>query len=262
MSVLWNPWHGCHKLSAGCAHCYVYRIDDRNGRDPSEVKKTANFGLPLRKKRNGEYTVPPGSTVYTCFTSDFLLDDADEWRIEAWQMMKLRRDICFFFITKRIDRFAACAPDDWGEGYDNVHLCCTVENQDRADYRLPIFSSVPAKYKSIVCEPLLGPIHLEPWLDRNDFTVQEVLVGGESGPEARICDYRWVLDLKEQCVSRNISFCFRQTGARLLKDGKLYRIKKQMQHSQARKAGLNFRSENRSIWRWEPPSGQQELDFQ
>ncbi len=49
----WNLWHGCHKLSAGCAHCYVYRIDARVGRDSSMVEKTADFDLPVRRNRDG-----------------------------------------------------------------------------------------------------------------------------------------------------------------------------------------------------------------
>ena len=94
------------------------------------------------------YTVPGISiclcvvvaTVYTCFSSDFLLDAADEWRGEAWAMMRLRSDLHFFMITKRIDRLMSVVPDDWRTGYSNVTLCCTVENQERADYRLPLYS--------------------------------------------------------------------------------------------------------------------------
>lgn len=49
--TLWNPWHGCHKYSAGCANCYVYRMDERYGRDSSVVKKTKDFALPVKKKK-------------------------------------------------------------------------------------------------------------------------------------------------------------------------------------------------------------------
>ena len=54
---LWNLWHGCHKLSAGCKHCYVYRGDARREVDSSVVVRTKNFDLPLRKKRNGEFKI-------------------------------------------------------------------------------------------------------------------------------------------------------------------------------------------------------------
>ena len=146
-SVTWNPWHGCRKLSAGCKHCYVYRIDAKYERDSAEVRKTQNFRLPVKKDRQGRYKVESGTLIYTCFTSDFLLEEADDWRNEAWAMMRERSDCTFLFITKRIDRFLECAPPDWGDGYDNVIVCCTVENQDRTDYRLPYFLKIPAKQK-------------------------------------------------------------------------------------------------------------------
>ena len=100
---MWNLWHGCHKWSEGCRHCYVYRTDGKYGKDSSVVTKTEKFGLPLQKKKNGEYKIPSGNLVYTCFTSDFLIEDADEWRAEAWEMMRIRQDLHFMFITKRID---------------------------------------------------------------------------------------------------------------------------------------------------------------
>ena len=82
-------------------------------------------------------------------------------------MIKQRRDVTFFIITKRIHRFAECIPDDWGDGYDNVHICCTCENQKAADFRLPIFLEAPIKQKSIICEPLLEQIDLSRYLDKS-----------------------------------------------------------------------------------------------
>ena len=82
-------------------------------------------------------------------------------------MIKQRRDVTFFIITKRIHRFAECIPDDWGDGYDNVHICCTCENQKAADFRLPIFIKAPIKQKSIICEPLLEQIDLSKYLDKS-----------------------------------------------------------------------------------------------
>lgn len=237
MSVGWNPWHGCHKLSAGCAHCYVYRMDEKFGRDSTRVGKNDDFSLPVRRNKAGEYKIPPGEFVYTCFTSDFLLEDADDWRMEAWRMMHDRPDLEFLFITKRIDRLEHCLPPDWANGYPNVHICCTVENQDRADYRLPIFAQASVLHKSIICEPLLGEIDLSPYLGS---WVESVVVGGESGPEARVCDYRWVLDIRRQCSEKNIPFYFKQTGARFLKDGKIYHIARRFQHAQAKKAGIDL----------------------
>lgn len=84
-SKMWNLWHGCHKLSQGCKHCYVYRGDAKRNIDSSVVTQTKSFDLPIQKKRNGEYKIPSGTYVYTCFTSDFFVEDADGWRAEAWK---------------------------------------------------------------------------------------------------------------------------------------------------------------------------------
>ncbi len=240
-SKMWNPWHGCHKLSAGCKHCYVYRGDSKRGIDSSIVTKTKSFDLPTLKKRNGEYKIPPGTLVYTCFTSDFFLEDADEWRAEAWEMIRSRNDLSFMIITKRIDRLQASLPDDWGDGYDHVTICCTVENQDRADYRLPIYKTAPIKHKIIICEPLLERIDLTPY--NIGSWIEQVVAGGESGNEARPCDFDWIMALHDICAEQNVSFWFKQTGAKFLKDGKLYSINYRQQHSQARKAGINFSAE-------------------
>ena len=237
-SKMWNLWHGCQKLSAGCQHCYVYREDAKRGIDPTVVKKTKNFDLPIQKKRDGEYKIPSGTLVYTCFTSDFFLEDADSWRAEAWEMMRLRNDLRFMMITKRIDRFQKTLPDDWGEGYDNVTICCTIENQDRADYRLPIYRAAPIKHKILICEPLLERINLQTY--NIGSWIEQIVVGGESGKDARICRYEWVTELHQLCVENQVSFWFKQTGAQFVKDGRLFYIKRQLQHSQARKAGLNF----------------------
>ena len=133
---MWNLWHGCHKLSPGCKHCYVYRGDAKRDVDSSVVRQTKNFDLPLRKKRNGDYKVPAGTLVYTCFTSDFFVEDADLWRSEAWQMMQQRSDLNFLIITKRIDRFAQCMPEDWSDGYNNVTICCTAESRRITSYNV------------------------------------------------------------------------------------------------------------------------------
>ena len=238
--VDWNPWHGCTKISAGCKYCYVYRQDEMYGSNiaSSICRKTGAFYLPIKKKRDRSYKIPSNKIVFTCFTSDFLLKDADEWRPECWQMMKERSDLWFYFFTKRIDRLEQCLPPDWGEGYDNVIIGCTVENQDRADYRLPIFNRLPIKHKSIIVSPLLERIDISPYL--ND-TIEEVAVGGESGVNARYCDYDWILDIRRQCIEKDIAFRFHQTGAYFKKDGKMYRVKRRYQIEQAIKAGIDYK---------------------
>ncbi len=241
MGNYWNPWHGCTKISPGCTHCYVYRQDAMYSNElrSSEVRKNADFTLPLKRKRDKSYKLPASSVVYTCMTSDFFVPEADKWRAEAWAMIRQRSDLTFFMFTKRIDRFTESLPDDWGEGYENVIVGCTVENQDRADYRLPIFNALPIRHKVIIIAPMLEKMDITPYLNTE---IEEVATSGESGIEARILHYDWILDIRRQCVERDIPFCFHQTGAKLLKDGKLYRINRKFQISQAKKTGINYKS--------------------
>ena len=237
---IWNPWHGCHKISAGCKNCYVYRRDAEFGKDSSIVTKTANFDLPLKKNRQKEYKLcPEAEPVYTCMTSDFFVKDADEWRPEAWRMIKLRSDLHFVIITKRIHRFKQCIPDDWGEGYENVTIMCTCENQSTADYRLPIFLEAPIKHRTVIHEPMLEEIHIEKYLETG--LIEQVTCGGESGDEARVCDFGWILTTMEQCVEYDVAFCFKQTGAVFKKGEKTYRIDRKDQMKQAERAGVNYK---------------------
>ena len=127
--------------------------------------KTDNFYAPIAKNKSGSYKIKSGQTVYLCFSTDFLLEDADDWRPECWEMIRERSDLHFLFLTKRIERFMDCIPEDWGDEYDNVTVGCTVENQDRADYRLSIFNALPIKHKNIICQPLIEEIRLTPYLD-------------------------------------------------------------------------------------------------
>ncbi|MBR1724336.1 MAG: DUF5131 family protein, partial [Ruminococcus sp.] len=141
---IWNPWHGCKKISPGCANCYVYRRDESIGKDASIITRTNDHGLPLKKNRQGDYKLTPDDgVVFTCMTSDFFLDEADEWRGECWDIIRERNDLHFHIITKRIDRFESCIPYDWGDGWDNVTISSTCEDQQRADHRLPILLGLP-----------------------------------------------------------------------------------------------------------------------
>ena len=238
MSIVWNPWHGCHKFSPGCAHCYVYRRDESIGKDASQVVKTASFRLPVEKKRDGSYKIPPGESVYAVMTSDFFLEEADEWREEIWAMIRERSDLSFIIITKRILRAYECLPNDWGKGYENVSIWCTCENGEEAARRLPVFLSLPIKDRFVICEPLLAPVRLEPFLESGK--IRSVVAGGESGEGARVCDYNWVLDIREQCERTGVRFHFKQTGLHFRKDGRLYTVPRPLQQKQAEKAGIDL----------------------
>ena len=237
----WNPWHGCIKCSEGCQNCYVYHLDRMRGRDGSEVYQTkTGFRYPLSKDRNNRYRIQSGEMISVCMTSDFFLEEADPWRAEAWDIMRTRSDVIFLLLTKRPERIQRCLPVDWGTGWDNIFLNVTCENQIRADERVPLLLELPFRHKGLYCAPLLGPISIGRYLDSG--MIEQVACGGENYGGTRPCDFEWVKALREACVSRNITFCFMETGTVFIKDGKEYRIRnKQLQNSQAYHSGMTFR---------------------
>lgn len=234
---MWDPWRGCRKCSEGCLHCYIHKGDAKRNVDTNNIVKTKDFGKPVQKLKNGSCKMKTG-IVYTCFSTDFLIEEADVWRGECWNMIRERQDCTFLFLTKRIGRFMNCVPEDWGGGYDNVVVCCTVENQKNADCKLSVFKDLPIKHKCITAQPLLERIDIEKYLD----DVELVAVGGESDINARPLDYEWVLDIREQCIRKNVDFEFRQCGTYTIKDGRTYKIQTKDLTSQAKKADINFKS--------------------
>ena len=172
-------------------------------------------------------------------TSDFFIEEADSWRKEIWNIIRTREDLHFAIITKRIERFKNCIPDDWNDGYDNVRIICTCENQSMADERLPIFLELPIKHREIIHEPMLEQINIEKYIKNNK--IKCVTCGGESGNNARECNYEWILNTKEQCKKYNVQFYFKQTGANFIKNGQRYNIPRYEQMKQADKANINLK---------------------
>lgn len=235
--AMWSPWRGCHKNSDGCKYCYIHKGDYKRDIDTNIITKTKNFDAPMIKNKNSEYRMKSGQLVYLCFQTDFLIEEADIWRIECWKMIKERSDLKFLFLTKRIERFIKCIPKDWGDGYDNVIVCCTVENQKAADYKLNLFSKLPIKHKNIICQPLLEEIDISNYL--ND--IELVVVGGESDINARTLNYDWVLKIRKQCMENKVAFEFRQCGTHFVKDGKIYNLQTKDLCRLAKKANIDYK---------------------
>ena len=240
MHDIWNPWHGCRKCSEGCQNCYMYYLDDLRGRDGGEITRTkAGFNYPLSKDRNGRWKVRPGEMLRVCMTSDFFLEEADPWREEAWDIIRMRPDVKFFLLTKRPERAAAHLPADWGDGWENVMFNVTCENQRRADERIPILLELPFRHKGIMCAPFIGAVSIREYLPAGQ--IEQVLCDGENYGGARPCHYEWVKALRDECAAFDVTFVFCGTGRRFIKDGRLYRLEESgVQSSQAFRSGLSY----------------------
>ena len=239
MHSIWNPWHGCVRCSEGCLNCYMYYLDGLRDKDGAEIYRTSAARYPLTKDRSGQYKVRSGEMISVCMTSDFFLEEADQWRSEAWNIMRQRSDVIFYLLTKRPQRVRQCLPEDWQDGWDNIYFNVTCENQKRADERIPLLLDLPFKHKGLNCAPLLGPVSIGKYLDSGQ--IEQVACGGENYGGARCCDFAWVKALREECVSRDITFCFLETGTVFIKDGKQYTIRnKREQTRQALRSGMNY----------------------
>ena len=239
MGDIWNPWHGCHKYSEGCDHCYMFYLDEirnKNGNDIYKVK--TNFNLPVKKDRKGNYKIKSGEHLRVCMTSDFFLEEADEWRDEVWNIIRVRSDVNFFLLTKRAFRIKDCLPSDWGNGWDNVFLNITVENQKRADERIPILLNIPAKYKGVMVAPFIGPVSIEQYLMTGQ--IGKVIADGENYSSKRPLYYEWIKSLYDQCKKYQVALDFIGTGDVFIKDGKRYTVCKAYQHVQAVRSGLQY----------------------
>lgn len=224
----WNPWMGCTKVSAGCDNCYMFTEQRRYGHDPEVVRRSkTKFPDPLKWREP--------KLIFTCSWSDWFHKDADPWRDEAWEIIRATPHHTYQILTKRPGRIFRHLPADWGEGYPNVWLGTSVENQAAA-FRAWRLGDIPARVRFLSCEPLLGPIdfwHPEGKNDGNASALDRIhwlIVGGESGAGCRPMEIDWVRRLQMQSSATGTAFFLKQLGGcpdkrgheKALLDGKRY----------------------------------------
>ncbi len=187
-----NFWQGCSKVSPGCAWCYAERLAKQRGQDFGVLRRTspATFDAALSWKEP--------KRIFTCSLSDFFHPDADQWRKDAWDVIKRTPQHTWLILTKRIERVAEHLPRGWGMGWENVWLGTSVESY-RYGPRIEALLDTPAAIRFLSCEPLVGPLFLGDHFLKRRFAADDprsfrpggrgvdwVIAGGESGgPEDR-----------------------------------------------------------------------------
>ena len=253
---IWNPWHGCHKISPGCQNCYMYYLDNYRGRPEwsDKIFRTGKFKRPLSRFRNREYKIKSGQRIRVNMTSDTFIEEAASWMPEFWEIIAKRPDVIFWILTKRPERIIQSLPPDWNNGYENVALNITTENQAMFDIRWPIFEQVPAKHKGICCAPLLGPIDITPALASGQ--IDEVSAGGENYDNPRPCDFNWIASLSQQCAAYRKNFCWYESGTRFVyKNRELFWPKKADQATIAYFANQNLKFQDTKFVLKSPEDG-------
>ncbi len=210
-----NPWWGCVKVSPACKHCYAESWAKRVG--------SAVWGVNAERRFFGEkhwaeplqwnaaaLAVGERDRVFCASMADVFEDRADLawWRERLWHLIGQTPSLDWLLLTKRPELVGSMVP--WsGDWPANVWIGTTVEDQQRADERLPHLAKLPAAVRFISAEPLLGPLSISEWLD---VSLDWVITGGESGPKARPSSPTWFRDLLNQCMATDVAFHFKQWG--------------------------------------------------
>jgi len=260
-----NFWWGCAKVSPGCEHCYA---EGQAGRfypgiwGPEAARHVRIEAACWEAMRYDRQAVKQGRRfrVFTNSMSDFFEDRVALTlaRLEALDVMRLTPHLDWLILTKRPGNILSAlrdvlVPSYRQERYDlngwleewlagnppaNIWLGTTVEDQERADQRIPELLQVPAAVRFLSCEPLLGAVDLRhlvlkptdhPELGKPDVSVDAmngwyggadegrscidwVICGGESGPKARPMHPDWARGLRDQCAEAGVPFLLKQLG--------------------------------------------------
>jgi len=201
----WNPVTGCTKISPGCKHCYAERMAWRL-QTMGQANYANGFSLTLQPHMlELPLAWKQPQTVFVNSMSDLFHKDVPlEYIQKVFAVMGRAHWHSFQVLTKRADRLARVSPNlEWPP---NIWMGVSIENYEY-QARLDNLRRTGAQIKFLSLEPLLGP------LDAIDLTgIDWVIVGGESGPGARLMDPTWARDLRDQCLRAGVPFFFKQWG--------------------------------------------------
>lgn len=213
--MTWNPWVGCVKKSPGCKLCYMYREQRQYGKNPRDVRRTAvaTFNRPIKWAREAVQGQRVGAdrVVFTCSWSDWNNPEADEWRNDAWGIIRRTvPQLNYLILTKLPERFSETLPDDWGAGWPGVGLGVSIENDDYAS-RADVLRDVPAQMRFLSIEPCLGDLE---WFNRHWGDVHWAILGGESDHRsARRFELSWAREFLDICKYQGVTPHIKQIGS-------------------------------------------------
>lgn len=244
-----NPWIGCTKVSPGCLHCYAETQNNLRKWNPAGWGK----GAPRKRTSEGNWKNPikwnkaagmhnatllgeeHRPRVFCASLADWLDDEVPiQWLADLLALIHATPNLDWLLLTKRPENWKTrlesalaeliCRPNNegmmfaasWLDGKEpaNVWVGTTVEDQTRAEERIPHLDAIPARVRFLSCEPLLGPVNLsmrKDWMEMPD-GIHWVIAGGESGPGARPMELEWARSLKDQCQAAGVPFFMKQLG--------------------------------------------------
>lgn len=242
--MTWNPWIGCTKVSAGCKHCYAEAMMDKHygrvqwGPQGKRIRTSAaNWKNPLKWNRDAK-AAGKRALVFCASLADVFEDkpdqpEMDDWRKELLQLIIDTPHLDWLLLTKRPENVNKILVrlTEFMDAHSvfirlpNVWIGTSIENQEQADKRIPELLKIPATVRFLSMEPLLGPVSIEtidgalydggmpfPWQRLKNPGIGWVIVGGESGPDARPMNPDWARGIRDQCQAAGVPFFFKQWG--------------------------------------------------
>ena len=206
----------------------MHRIEDGRGSNPNQVYRNS------QSEWDAARNIKESSIIFTCSMSDFFIEEADQWRDEAWNVIRETPQHHWVILTKRPERIKESLPSDWGEeGYANVWLGVSVADESeihRVD-TLNALKSDKSKFLTVVSvEPLVGEID---FINKTQSFAKTdwVIIGGESGNEYgkykyRPCKLSWIRSVIGQCYYLGVPVFLKQLGTHLAKELKMTDWKK------------------------------------
>jgi protein gp37 len=215
-----NPWIGCQKVSPGCDHCYAEAMMDHRykkvqwGAHAERIRTSEqNWKKPVQWNAHAhsfEKQTGHRPRVFCASLADVFDNQVDvSWRDDLFSLIRKCKRLDWLVLTKRPENVLKMLPPDWGDGYPNVWLGTTAEDQVRFDQRWKRLKKVPAVIRFISYEPALGPLRLP-----SDGPLPDWLIsGGESGQGARSLKPKWVRDAVADCQRLGVAAFHKQWGS-------------------------------------------------
>lgn len=214
-----NTAWGCVHTSPGCKFCFADAWDARFGGDhwgkdaPRKLFGEKHWAEPRKWNKQAEVE-GVRHRVFCSSMTDVFLDDAEieGELLKLWPLIRETPWLDWQLLTKRPERVVQSLPSDWGDGWPTVWMGVSAENQEYADKRIPILAEIPAAVRFVSYEPALGPVDFTEHFKRKN-KPDWVIVGGESGPDARPFNVAWARSAMQQCREYGVALFVKQLGA-------------------------------------------------
>jgi protein gp37 len=201
----WNPVTGCTKVSPGCLNCYAERMAKR-----LKAMGVERYSYGFKVRVHDDLLEMPlkwrnPRVIFVNSMSDLFHEEVPEYFIKnVFEIMNSCPQHTFQILTKRSKRLKELSHKlRWAH---NIWMGVSVENTETT-YRIKDLEKTDARVKFISCEPLIGPINRMPLKN-----IDWIIVGGESGPHARVMEKHWAISIRNQCVRQSVPYFFKQWG--------------------------------------------------